>query len=199
MISFLSGTLAETGDRSIVVETGGVGFFVTVPSTLLDGLPPIGSAVRVYTHFHVSEDAIKLYGFKSREDREVFRLLIGISGIGPKVAIGVLSVMEADALKLAVLSNDEKRISRAPGLGPKTAKKIILELKDKFKLGDIGEYVSEGSAVPAASGAREDAMEALIALGYSPSESLSLISRLSVTPEMTSDEILSLALRQKLS
>lgn len=200
MISYVSGILAEAGEKGVVVETGGVGFFMTVPVSLLAELPPIGSGIRLYTHFHVTEDALKLYGFKSPEDRELFRMLLGISGVGPKAAVGLLGTMSANDLKLAVLADDEKKIARAPGLGPKTAKKIILDLKDKFKLSDLNEALGMPQSVSAGGGSeREDALEALVALGYSASESLSLITRLGDTAGMTSDEILSLALRRKVN
>ena len=200
MISYVTGILAEAGEKGVVIETGGIGYFMTVPVSLLAELPPLGSSVKLYTHFHVTEDALKLFGFKRPEDRELFRLLLGISGVGPKAAIGVLGMMTTNELKLAVLSDDEKKIARTPGLGPKTAKKIILELKDKFKLSDLNEALGVSRPVTEAGDSeREDALQALIALGYSPSESLSVISKLGDTAGMSSDQILSLALRRKVN
>ena len=200
MISYVSGILAEASEKGVVVETGGIGYFITVPVSLLSELPPLGSSIRLYTHFHVTEDALKLYGFRQAEDRELFRLLLGISGVGPKAAVGLLGAMTTNELKLAVIADDEKKIAKTPGLGPKTAKKIILELKDKFKLSDLNEALGVPESIPAAgSREREDALEALVALGYSASESLSLIGKLGDTAGMTSDEILSLALRRKVN
>ena len=140
MFSYIRGELAEVMEEGIVIETGGVGFFVRVPQTVVSALPPQGRIVKIYTHFRVSEDAMQLYGFLSREDLELFRMLLGVSGVGPKAALGVLSVLTADDVRFAVLSDDSKTIARAPGIGPKTAKKIILELKDRLSLEDAFEH-----------------------------------------------------------
>ena len=198
MIATITGILAETGEKGIVVETGGIGFAVTVPATLLGALPGIGSTVKLYTHFSVSEDAMRLYGFGSRDDRDLFRLILTVSGIGPKAAMGILSFLSADDLRLAILSEDVKTIAKAPGIGPKTAKKLILELKDKMTDEDI---TGAGRTMPASTtaglSAGEDAVQALIALGYTASEALNAVRSVGpIEDGMDTQEILSIALRQ---
>ena len=142
---------------------------------------------------------MSLYGFLTRDDLETFRLLLGVSGVGPKAALGVLSVLSADDLRFAVLSDDAKAIAKAPGLGPKTARKIILELKDKLDLEDAFEkkLSHEQAASPAAaSSARDEAVQALVALGYSSSESLRVVRGLQTGDDMDAESILKLALKQ---
>ncbi len=196
MISYITGTLAEIEDKYIVVEAGGVGYGISVTSRLIGALPAMGSSVKIYTHLQVSEDAQKLFGFGSAEERTIFRQLLSVSGVGPKAAMGVLSVMSPDELRLAVLSGDAKVISRAPGLGKKTAEKIIVELKDKYSINDL---TGSGAAAPgvaaAAPGAREDAVAALVAMGFSASQALSAISSLGDISGKDAGELLSLALK----
>lgn len=194
MISYVNGVLTEIEEKSIVVEANGIGYSIFVPMTVIPHLNGIGSSVKIYTYMHVSDDAQKLYGFTSRNDREIFKMLIGVNGVGPKAAIGVLSVLNADELKLAVIAEDEKAISRAPGLGAKTAKKIILELKDKFS----GDYFSGMDMPKVPEGAvskREDAIAALVSLGYSASQALSAINKIDDIKDMEVDEIIGLALK----
>ena len=139
MISYIKGTLREIYEESLIVETGGIGYQIQAPLSLLSEAS-VGKDIRVYTYLYIGQDQTpRLYGFAAREDLEVFRLLIGVSGIGPKGAMGVLSVISPDDLRFAILSEDAKSIARAPGIGVKTAKKLILELKDKFKLEDAFE------------------------------------------------------------
>lgn len=200
MISYVKGELAEVGEEQIVVETGGMGFNIRVPGTVLNSLPQIGCPVKIYTHFRVSEDAMQLYGFLTRDDLEIFRQLLGVSGVGPKAALGVLSVLSADDLRFAVLSDDAKAISKAPGLGPKTAKKIILELKDKLSLEDAMEKKNANYAESAVgstfANAADEAVQALVALGYSSSEALKVVRRIEGTETMDAESILKQALRQ---
>lgn len=204
MIQFIHGTLAEIGENYIVVEASGVGYGIFVPATVLPELPPAGEEVKVYTHFSVREDGQSLYGFLCREDREMFRQLLSVNGIGPKGALGILSVLRPDELRMAIISGDSKTISRAPGIGAKTAQRVILDLKDKIDaaavlsgLGSTEGSFSGGSAdaLSLSRGAAEEAAEALSALGYSRTEAVRAVRLLSVTPEMTSGEILKMALR----
>lgn len=195
MISYVTGVLTEIYDKMVVLEAGGIGYGINVPSTVISSLPGIGGGVKLYTHFHVTEDSQKLYGFLSPSDRELFCSLITISGIGPKVALGIMSYMSPDALRIAVLSEDEKSLSKVPGLGPKTAKKVILELKDKFSINDISPSGSDSFAT-ATPGAREDALAAMVAMGYSASQALTAIEGIGDISGMDSGEILGLALRR---
>ena len=191
MFSYIRGELAEVMEEGIVIETGGVGFFVRVPQTVVSALPPQGRIVKVYTHFRVSEDAMQLYGFLSREDLELFRMLLGVSGVGPKAALGVLSVLTADDVRFAVLSDDSKTIARAPGIGPKTAKKIILELKDR-----LSQNRQEDDVLPPAMNPQDEAVQALAALGYSAAESLRAVRSLEDTEGMDTETILKMALKK---
>ena len=193
MISYITGILSEIEDKYIVVEAGGVGYGISVTSRLMGRLPSVGSTVKIYTHLQVSEDAQKLFGFLSTDERSLFRQLLCVSGVGPKAAMGILSVLSPDELRLAVLSDDVKAIRRAPGLGPKTAQKVILELKDKFSISDITGEIPSSGGTPVG-GAREDAVAGLVALGFSASESLSAISKIGDISGMDAGEIMSLAL-----
>lgn len=205
MISFVHGRLCEIEENAIVVEAGGIGYGIRVPATVLPQLPSVGEEVRIYTYFSVREDGQSLYGFLFREDREMFRQLITVSGIGPKGALGILSVLRPDDLRLAVMTGDAKSISRAPGIGPKTAQRVILELKDKI---DAAGVLGQGLGVDAselggaaAGGLSEhggpvlEAIDALTALGYSRVEAGRAVRKLQLTEEMSAGEILKLALR----
>lgn len=134
MISYIKGKLSEVLDESIIVETGGIGFEIRVPVSVLEEMPAEGEDIKIYTYFYVREDAMQLFGFLEREDMLIFEQLLGVSGIGPKGAIAILSIMSGEDLQFAVLADDAKTIARAPGVGLKTAQKLILELKDKMKL-----------------------------------------------------------------
>ncbi len=181
MIEFIKGELAALDSDKAVVEVGGVGFGVYMSGQALGMLPQPGHMVKLYTYLNVKEDALQLYGFLTRDDLEIFRLLIGVSGIGPKGALGILSGLTPDELRFAVMSNDVKAISAAPGIGKKTAEKLILELKDKLRIEDVLEHAaSEGRSGGAAAGAlwATEAVQALVALGYGSTEALQAVERL---------------------
>ncbi len=129
----------DIGEDRVVVEAGGIGYCVYTTGQTLDALPQTGEQIRLFTYLQVREDAMVLYGFLTKDELSVFKLLIGVSGIGPKGALGVLSVMTTDDLRFAVIGDDVKAISRAPGIGAKTAQRVILELKDKLSLEDAFE------------------------------------------------------------
>ena len=144
------------------------------------------------------EDALQLYGFLTKDSMDMFKLLITVNGIGPMAALGILTAMDTDALRLAILSDDAKTIAKAPGIGPKTASKLILELKDKCHLEDVFGGVEESFAtenVSAGADAKKDAIEALVALGYSASEAAGAVRKLQVTEEMSVEDILKLSLK----
>lgn len=198
MISYIKGTLAEKGQDFIVVESGNIGYEIHVPVTVIDSLPYVGAEVKVYTYLYVREDILCLYGFMSREDLSVFKLLITVNGIGPKGALGILSTIAPDDLRFAVLAGDIKTISKAPGIGKKTAQKLIIELKDKLSLEEAYEIkLSHDSMdMTAASDSRSEAVMALTALGYSQAEAMKAVKLCEITDEMTTDEILKLALKK---
>ena len=200
MISFLKGFIEEKNEKSIFLDVRGVGYEVFMPTGSSSQLPGVGEEVKIHTYLQISENGIGLYGFLTKDELNVFKLLITVNGIGPKGAVGILSALSANDLRLAVLADDDKAIAKAPGIGPKTAKKLILELKDKFHLEDALEEiaapvkaVSHGSEV---NDAAMEAVQALTALGYSNSDALKAV-RMADTKEMTNtEEILKAALKQ---
>ena len=137
MISYVKGPLVDIFEDTVVIEAGYIGLEIHVPLSVLDRLPEIGMETVLYTYFQVREDGMCLYGFLNRQDLQMFRQLISVSGIGPKGALGVLSAMTPDELRLAIITGDAKAISRAPGIGVKTAQRVILDLKDKIDMADV--------------------------------------------------------------
>ena len=204
MISYIKGTLEAVEEDLIIVETGGIGYGIRVPLSLLEELPSLGYPVTVHTYFQVREDSMTLYGFLSRQDREMFKQLISVNGIGPRGALGILSVMRPDDLRTAIVSGDAKAISRAPGIGPKTAQRLILDLKDKVDLEEVisgfgggngsGSTVRTGELSGLASAAKE-AVEALTALGYTGAEASRAVKRVEITEGMTSEDVLKASLK----
>ena len=203
MISYIKGPLTAIEEDVIVVEAGGVGMGIHVPLSVLDRLPGIGREVTVYTYFQVREDAMSLYGFLNRQDREMFRQLIGVNGVGPKAALGILSTMTPDDLRMAIVTGDAKAISRAPGIGPKTAQRLILDLKDKVSMEEVlGNLAlpSDGGASAALGTigmgeAAKQAVQALVALGYSNMEANKAVKQVEVTETMTAEDVLKASLR----
>lgn len=174
MIGYLKGEVAGIYDDMIVLETHGVGYNICMSTSSIDLIEGLGASVKVYTYLSVREDSMQLFGFLTKDDLDTFRLLINVNGIGPKGALSILSVMTADDLRFAVMSGDAKSIGKAPGVGPKTAQRVIIDLKDRINLETVindkldhkdKEKTSVLDAV------RQDAIEALVALGYSQSDS----------------------------
>ena len=202
MIAYLNGILAEIEEENIVIEVNGIGYNVRIPAGMAGRLPQIGEVVKLYTYTSVREDAIGLYGFLSRDDLNMYRQLITVSGIGPKGGLSVLSAMSADELRMAVISQDAKAIAKAPGVGTKTAQRIILELKDKISLEDTAmmrevNQVPQDSTLTGKSQAQTEAVEALTALGYSPSEALRAVKAvLQETPDLDVEALLKAALKK---
>ncbi len=202
MISYVKGPLVAIEGDTIVVEAGAVGLAIHVPLSVLDALPKTGQQVTIYTYFQVKEDAMSLYGFLTRQDRDMFRQLIGVSGIGPKAGLGLLSALRPDDLRLAIITGDAKAISKAPGIGAKTAQRLILDLKDKMSAQDVLERLGSGDnpalevqAPGAASESAKEAVQALVALGYTVSEASRAVGRVEGTEEMTAEEVLKASLR----
>lgn len=199
MISYVKGELSEVTEETIVVENNGIGYEISVPSSVMNQLPACGSEIKIYTYMYVREDAMKLYGFLTRDDLKVFKLLITVNGIGPKGALGILSVITPDDLRFAVLADDVKAISKAPGIGTKTAKKLILELKDKLKLEEAFEtklaHTEEVQSVNQLENIRSEAVMALTALGYSNTDALKAVRKVELTDNMTVEELLKKSLK----
>ncbi len=201
MFSYIRGPLTEVWEDAVVVESGGIGWNIHVPMSVLDSLPRTGEEVKIYTSFQVREDAVALYGFLTRQDLQMFRQLLGVSGIGPKAALGILSVMRPDDLRMAIISEDAKAIAKAPGIGPKTAKRVILDLKDRIKMEDIlpSAIASDAAAAPVfvsgVEGVGKEAIEALVALGYSMSEATKAVRQVEILDGMTVEAVLKASLK----
>ena len=200
MITYLRGEVISVTDKRLVVEVGHVGFQVAISARDTANMPPVGEEVLVYTYMSVREDAISLYGFLSEDDLEIYKQLITVSGIGPKGGLGILSVMSADDLRMAVLADDSRTIAKAPGIGPKTAKKLILELKDKISAADMLGHLQEkagDSASGAFEAAKEEAVQIMCALGFSRSEAVRAVRSAKLEETMDADQILTAALHEK--
>ena len=198
MYSYIKGILRDMDEESIVVETGGIGNHIYTTGQTIRYLPSVGEEVKVYTYLHVREDAMLLFGFLTKDELKIYKLLLGVSGIGPKGALAILSVMTTDDLRFAVLGDDAKAIAKAPGVGTKTAQRLILELKDKMSLEDAFEQKFEKTGEPAenhAQGTKNEAVQALVALGYSSSEALRALNGIEITEETDVEEILKMALK----
>ncbi len=197
MYAYMIGRVAELKEDLLVLEVGSIGYNIRIPGSVAGLLPPVGEEVKIYTYTSVREDAIQLFGFLTKDDLEIYRQLIAVSGIGPKGGLALLSVMSADELRMAVLAQDAKAIARAPGIGGKTAQRIILELKDKVSLQDaLAQTADAGTAAAAAAGsqARNEAVEALVALGYAASDALRAVKAVE-REDMDVEALLKAALR----
>ena len=199
MISYVRGELAAIEEQKAVVDVGGIGYGVYMPQQAMALLPEIGSTVKLYSYLNVKEDAMQLFGFVTRDDLEIFKLVIGVSGIGPKGGLNILSSMSPDELRFAVMSGDAKAISAAPGIGKKTAEKLIVELRDKVDIEDMLEHAAHGNEDGAFASAEDsdmqsEAVQALVALGYGSSESLRAVKKTSPGCS-TAEDILKEALK----
>lgn len=198
MYAYIKGEIAELSEDNLVLECNNIGYNIRIPLNVAQKLPGIGAFVKIYTYTSVREDAFQLFGFLTRDDLEIYKKLIAVNGIGPKGALSILSAMSADDLRLAIISGDAKAIAKAPGVGNKSAERIILELKDKIalKLSDEEpDFVPSGDIASGGSAAKSEAIEALVSLGYSPTEALKAIKQLEITQDLDSGAILKQALK----
>ena len=189
MIATLEGTLEYRGDDSIIINVGGIGFRVYVPASTLSQLGAVKGRVSLYTHLHVREDNISLYGFASSEELTLFKSLISVSGIGAKLALALLSALNPEQLVMAITSGDIDLLSQAPGIGKKMASRLVVELRGKLEK-DWREM-----ALPLAP-ERVDVIAALTGLGYSVTEAAKAISRLPDSEELSLEEKVKMALQQ---
>lgn len=201
MIAMVKGILMEKGEgEAVVMTSGGLGLRMMCSMNTLSGLPQSGAECTLYTHMNVREDAMELFGFLKREERDMFRRLISVNGIGPKGALAVLGSMPLSDLRLAILTGDANALSRAPGIGKKTAQRISLELKDKLAQDAIAGGVSMDDIVITADvdapvqDAVSEAMLALKSLGYTPQEAANALKGVKGQAD-TPDELIKLALR----
>ena len=197
MYAFIEGQVCEKAGGTMVLLAGGVGYQLSCSMTTLQAAPPIGQVMRCYTFLSVREDAMELFGFASREERAMFLQLTAISGVGAKTALAILGSMSLKDLNLAIVLGDVAALSRAPGVGKKTAQRIALELKDKVSSADVNAAPAAPAGQMAGSGFADsvsDAMEALIALGYSGTEARDALMKVKDKSDRT-DELIRLALR----
>lgn len=196
MIAYVKGTLEDITEDSIIVDNQGMGYEIKVTGRLLSALPTRGSTIKIHTYLYVREDALGLFGFGSREELKTFQLLIGITGIGPKAALAILSTLSVEELRFAVLSQDIKTLSKAPGIGKKSAERLIIELKDKMKLEDALCFEEEPLETSGQADGRQEATLALISLGYSNSEALRAIQAVDGYETMDTETLLKQALKK---
>lgn len=191
MIAFVRGTAVDMTENSVIVEAGGIGYEIYMTGTDLSQIH-MGEEVKIHTYFNVREDAMQLYGFRSKDDLQMFKLLLGVNGVGPKAAVGVLAGITADELRFAILSDDVKTLSKAPGIGKKTAQKLILELKDKMKLEDAFELKLAHEQEKAVADLERFRMadrklwRQLVALGYSSTDALRAVRKVT---DVASDDV----------
>ncbi len=194
MLSHIKGILTEKTPSLAVIEAGGVGFEINVSPSTLSALPETGREATLYTYMSVREDAMELFGFVTRDEKRMFMKLISVSGIGPKTALGILGVISPADLSVAIVTGDASRLAKAPGIGKKTAQRLILELKEKVSESDLISSPGAPVFVPKAQSAQSEAIEALMALGYTSSEAAGAVGR--TDPSLTNvNDIIMQALR----
>lgn len=197
MYAYLHGILADVEEDNCVIDINGIGYNIKVSPQTIFRMPGIGETVKLYTYTSVREDAFMLYGFLSKADLEMFKKVITVNGIGPKGGLSLLSHMDADSLRFAILSEDVKTISQAPGIGKKTAERIILDLKDKLPIdaGIIAAEIAQGQIADEASAQIAEAIEALTALGYGKAEATRAVRKVEGAENMDSGALLGKALK----
>ena len=197
MYAYIKGEIVDITEDNLVLECNNIGYNIRIPLSVAQRLPGIGATVKIYTYTSVREDAFNLFGFLSKDDLEIYKKLIAVNGIGPKGALSILSAMSAEDLRFAILSGDVKAISKAQGIGAKSAERIILELRDKVQL--MGSAALEpdvmAAGVPTQNSAKNEAVEALTSLGYTPSDALKAVRQITVTEDMDAGTILKQALK----
>lgn len=201
MIAFIQGNLCEIAKDTIVIDCQGIGYEIQVPASVIRSLPDTGTMMKIYTYMYVREDALGLFGFVTRDDLNVFKLLITVNGVGPKAALGILSSMSADELRMAILAEDVRTISKAPGVGAKTAKRLIIELKDKLDLesmisGNAGNEPGAQTSDADGASVMEEVIMALTALGYSNTEAVRAVRAVPDAGAMDSEALLKQALKK---
>ena len=197
MFAYLKGIVADINADNCVIDVHDIGYNVLMSGHTIANLPGIGEVVKVYTYTNVKEDAFQLFGFLRKDELDIFKILITVNGIGPKGALSLLSAMDADDLRMAIVSQDIKTLSKAPGIGKRTAERLVLELKDKLSVTtsmierEIAQYRPNTSADSAN---KREAVDALVALGYGHSESMKAVNEVEGANEMEVGELLKAAL-----
>ena len=196
MYAYLNGKVAEKGPNSLVIDVNGVGYLLNVSMNTLQETPPVGESMKAYTGLSVKEDAMELFGFATQEEKRLFIRLLAVSGIGPKVALSILGSMPLRDLTLAIVTGDITALSRAPGVGKKTAQRIALELKEKVDESDLtfASGAPAASFTPVQEDAAQEALAALQALGYTAAEAAKAVSQVRGQSD-SANELVRLALR----
>ena len=199
MVSYVRGELVAIEEEKVIIDVNGVGFGIFMPIQSMNYLPMLGEEVKLHTYMNVREDAIQLYGFLTRDDLKVFKMLIGVSGIGPKGGLSILSQMTPDDLRFAVMANDAKTIAKSPGIGKKTAEKLIIELKDKLDIEDVlnknVDNMDVSITMNPSNEVQAEAIQALVALGYGSTEATKAVKKITLKEDTTVEEVLKLALK----
>ena len=201
MIRFIKGIVVDIEENFLILENHGIGYRIFTPASVLERYVRVGEEIKLHTYMNVREDAMLLYGFLTADDLRLFELLLGVSGVGPKAGLGILSALSADDLRFAVLSDDAAAIAKAPGIGKKTAQKLILELKDKMSLEDAFEKkLAHGQELPEITGTDEtsEAVMALTALGYASKDALRAVRAVDGHETMDVEALLKAALKNLL-
>lgn len=198
MIGHIKGYIDYIGENMVVIDNNGIGYNIFVPSSVISAIASTGDEIKLYTYMSVREDAMQLYGFLTRDELVIFKLLLGVNGIGPKAGISILSNLTPNNLRYAVISDDIKAINAVPGIGVKTAQKLILELKDKLNLEDVfnDEYDNFNDNKTLSSDILNDSIMALASLGYSRTEAMKAVKSIHITEDMDTQDILKEALKK---
>ncbi len=200
MYAYVKGMIEDILEDNCVIEVNDIGYNVQISGQTIAKLPGIGEKVKLYTYTNVKEDALQLFGFLTKADLEMFKKCITVNGIGPKGALALLSAMDADELRFAIISQDIKAISKAPGIGKRTAERLVLELKDKLSIDDamiereIDSY--KGTVATLNNAQIQEAVEALVSLGYGQSESLKAVNSVEGAADMDAGALLKAALKK---
>ncbi|MBQ4219468.1 MAG: Holliday junction branch migration protein RuvA [Butyrivibrio sp.] len=204
MVAYVNGILESIEEGNAVIDVNGIGINVNISGSTMDRMPGIGEMVKVYTYTNVKEDAFTLFGFLSRDELSLFKLLITVNGIGPKGGLAILSVMSPDDLRFAIIAGDSASIAKAPGIGKKTAERITLELKDKIKVTEDsllsqGGDSLDGDLLGDNLSAKDETVAALVALGYNNSDAMRAVRKVLGTEEgaaANTEDLLKLALKE---
>ena len=194
MYAYIEGTIDEITDGHLILDHDGIGYELLMSQTDLSRLSGRRERLRIYTYYQSSENGVALYGFLSKESRELFLMLITVNGVGPKAAVAILGTLSAEELRFAIIGEDVKAISAAPGIGPKTAKRIILDLKDRIDFVEAVDSHLDTGVHAAEPSAKSDAMAALAALGFSGSEVVRVFSDMEIAEDAAAEELIRLAL-----
>ena len=195
MISFIKGTVAQVLADSVILDNNGLGWQVFMSGSALSRLPHAGETVMLYTHMQLKEDGVSMFGFPEPQEKQLFEMLISVTGVGPKVALSILSVLSPSQLIIAILTDDTASLCKAPGVGKKTAQRVSLELRDKIKSKEAESVIDPQQSLSPNQQERQDAMDALIALGYSRADAVRAVMETAL-PDMKTEQIIRLALRK---